>query len=412
MLLKVRIGFIVCLLFITGITQAQEYEFKYQRKLDGVNDSWHRLIIPKEAYSTLNNDFSDVRILGIKEDGDTIEAPYILKTLSDTYDNQVVEFKLLNKVNNSAGYYYTFELSETKFINHVNLEFNRTNFDWLVTLEGSQNQEEWFTISDNHRILSINNSHTSYSYTNLEFDQVKFKYLRLSIPSFKNPGFIKAVIEQKKLVKGEYIVPLITSHLVVENEKNDQTEILIDFDKVSPLSYLELNVFDSIDYYRAITVQYAMDSIKNNTGWHYLYRSLFSSTLSSLNQRGFNFHNRTMKHLKVIIKNGDNEPLTFGQSNLHGNPHELIVRFTEPANYYFTYGNTGAYVPNYDISRFENNIPVVRKNLIVGNEEIVERQEKGAKQEPLFKDSIWLWAIMIIAIFILGWFSLKMLKNN
>lgn len=412
MSLKARIGFIACLLFITGISQAQEYTFKYQRKLDGINDSWHRLIIPKDAYSNLNQDFSDIRVLGLKENGDTIEAPYILKTLSDSYDNKKVEFKIINQVNNSAGYYYTFELSESQFVNHINLEFNKLNFDWLVSLEGSQNQQEWFSVSDNYRILSINNAHTSYSYTKLEFNQVKFKYLRLRIPSSKKPGFAKAIIEQKKLVKGEYIVPLITSHRVVENKKKDRTVILINFDQISPISYLELNVKDSTDYYRSVTVEYAADSIKNNSGWHYLYRSLFSSTLSSLNQRGFIFPNRTMKHLKVIINNGDNEPLTFGQTKLHGNPHELIIRFTESANYYFTYGNASAYVPNYDISRFENNIPVERKKLIIRDEELAESLAEGVKQEPLFKDSIWLWAIMIIAIFILGWFSLKMLKNN
>lgn len=295
MLLKLQIFLVACLSMITSTIQAQEYTFTYQRKLDGINDSWHRLIIPKDAYSNLNQDFSDIRILGLKENGDTIEAPYILKTLSDSYDNKEVEFKIINQVNNSAGYYYTFELSESQFVNHINLEFNKLNFDWLVSLEGSQNQQEWFSVSDNYRILSINNAHTSYSYTKLEFNQVKFKYLRLRIPSSKKPGFAKAIIEQKKLVKGEYIVPLITSHRVVENKKKDRTVILINFDQISPISYLELNVKDSTDYYRSVTVEYAADSIKNNSGWHYLYKSLFSSTLSSLNKGGFIFPNRTRK---------------------------------------------------------------------------------------------------------------------
>jgi hypothetical protein len=31
---------------------------------------------------------------------------------------------------------------------------------------------------------------------------------------------------------------------------------------------------------------------------------------------------------------------------------------------------------------------------------------------PLFKNKAWLWAIMIIIILILGWFSVRMLKTK
>jgi len=384
--------------------------FEYQRSLEGITSSWHSIEIPIDAYSKLNNDFSDVRILGILANGDTIEAPYILQVQSDSYDNKIIDFSLINEAKKSGSYYYTFELPNTQMVNSVSLSFNRSNFNWLVTLEGSQNQQEWFTILKKSRIVGIENNNTSYQYTTLEFKNISYKYLRLRIPSSDNPRFNKATIEEKILTKGVYTSPIIKSFKVIEHNDRNETEVLISLKDMEPVSFIQLQVVDSIDYYRPLSVEYAIDSIKNSKGWQYLYKSLFTATLSSLNKKGYSFHNKVLKHLRITIKNYDNEPLALNRTNIYGNPHRLIARFTKPATYYLVYGNMRADVPNYDITQFEDNIPEINKPLIVGGEVFIEKEEK-AEQEALFKDDIWLWAIMIFAIFILGWFSLKMLKN-
>ncbi len=398
------------LILFANLGFAQEYKFNYQRNLEGITDGWHSIEIPVDAYSKLNSDFSDVRILGILANGDTVEAPYILQVQSDSYDNKVIDFNLINEVKKSGSYYYTFELPNEQMVNSVSLSFNRSNFNWLVTLEGSQNQQEWFTILKKSRIVGIENNNTSYQYTTLEFKNVSYKYLRLRIPSSENPRFIKATIEEKILTKGVYTSPVIKSFKVVEHDDQHETEVLLSLKNMEPVSFIQLQVIDSIDYYRPLLVEYAVDSIKNNKGWQYLYKSLFTSTLSSLNKKGYNFHNKVLKHLRITIRNYDNEPLTLSKATIYGAPHRLIARFAKPATYYLVYGNKSANVPNYDITKFEDNIPETNKQLIVGDEVFIEEEVK-AEKEALFKDDIWLWAIMIFAIFILGWFSLKMLKN-
>jgi len=389
---------------------AQEHVYKYQRSLQGISDMWHSVDIPTETYSKLNTDFSDVRIIGIKTNGDTIEAPYILKVEADKYENKIVNFNLINEVKNTNGYYYTFKLPQDKQVNSVELNFNRTNFNWLVTLEGSQNQQEWFTILYKSRIVGIENENTSYKYTTLAFKDANYTYLRLKIPSTTKPLFTKAIIEEKSVAKGKYNSPQISSFKVVPHPDKNETAVLLSLKEMMPISYINLVVTDSIDYYRPITIEYAIDSIENKTGWHYLYKHLFSTTLSSLNTTGYNFGNTVLKHLRITVDNNDNEPLHFKAVNLHGNPHKLITRFTEPATYYLVYGNKNAYVPNYDITRFEENIPTAIAPLKLGEEERIE-EAKEKEVDPLFKDDIWLWAIMILVIFILGWFSFKMLKN-
>ncbi|MCF6351386.1 MAG: DUF3999 family protein [Cyclobacteriaceae bacterium] len=402
---------VLLIMLLAKLANAQEHKFEYQCTLEGIADTWHTINIPTDAYSKLNSDFSDLRIIGITASGDTIEAPYILKVKTDAYDDKPIDFNLINEVSNSQGYFYTFELQATKVVNSIELAFDKSNFNWLLSLEGSQNQQEWFTILDKSRIVAIENENTSYKYTTLTFNNVSYKYMRLKIPASKNPHFQKATMKEKKVIKGIYNTPNIHSFKVVNYEDENKTEVLLSLQKMMPISFINLQVTDAVDYYRPLRVEYAIDSIKNNTGWHYLYKHLFNGTLSSLNKKGCNFSNQVLKHVKITVKNRNNEPLHYDKVELHGNPYHLIARFTTPATYYLVYGNTQAMVPDYDITRFEENIPTQSNVLQVGKEVKVEKQEK-VEPEPLFTDAIWLWAIMIFAIFILGWFSFKMLKNN
>ncbi len=407
---KWNVSLIILFLLIANAAMAQEFKFKYQRTLEGVNDTWHTINIPTDAYSKLNSDFSDVRIIGILANGDTIEVPYILKTKADKYDNQLVDFSLINQVKKKGIYYYTFKLRAPQVVNTLELSFNKANFDWLVTLEGSHNQQEWFTILEQSRIVGIKNKNTSYKYTTLEFKEISYAYLRIKLPSKLDPQFKKATMEQKRVIKGLYNSPAISSFKVMEDDKQNETNILVSLNKMMPISFIKVLVTDSINYYRPIKVEYAIDSIKNNTGWHYLYKHLFNATLSSLHKAGHNFSNQVLKHIKITIDNKDNEPLNYAGVKLHGNPHHLITRFSKPATYYLVYGNAQGYVPTYDITRFQENIPATITALNVGQERRVE-EEKKIVQEALFTNSIWLWVVMITVILLLGWFSIKMLKN-
>ena len=88
----------------------------------------------------------------------------------------------------------------------------------------------------------------------------------------------------------------------------------------------------------------------------------------------------------------------------------LLARFTEKADYALFYGNLKASNTNYDIENFQENIPKNPKELQLGNEE-KNPDFKKVTQSPLFENKIWLWALMGIIIVVIGYFSLKMLRE-
>jgi len=409
-MMKLRIKLIIIAAFISSYAHGQSQTYSHQRDIKGITEQWHKIILPDDVFDKVSNDFSDIRILGITASNDTIEAPYILRLSAGTVTSNQVGFKLLNTSHNDSGYYFTFHIPTMDQINQIKLNFAEKNFDWLVKIEGSQNQNEWFTIADNYRILSIKNAATDFQFTDLVFPNSKFRYYRLLIRTHEKPSLTLASIAHQDITKGRYRNYAIKKFNIKENKQTKQTEINVELNLPVAMCQLIIHVKDTNDYYRAATVKYLRDSIKTEKGWNYNYTTLTSGILNSAGTNEFEFASTTSQTLKILIDNLDNQPLMIDSIQLKGNLHELIARFTIQANYFLAYGNKTVAKPQYDIERFVNNIPETLYTLQLGNEQNIENP-KDQSIDPLFKNKKWLWITMTLIILTLGWFSIKMMHS-
>jgi hypothetical protein len=275
-------------------------------------------------------------------------------------------------------------------------------------LEGSQNQQQWFQILDNYRILSIRNKQTDYQFTKVNFPNSKYRYFRLLIKSNKKPDLTATKITLDTVSKSNLRNYILKNIKITENKSTKQTVIDVDLKNPVPVSLLMFNMADTFDYYRPITIKYLTDSVKTEQGWHYNYNILTSGTLSSMEKSKFKFDSTILQKLKIIIYNDDNEPLKINSLEVKGYTHQLIARFTKPATYYLTYGNNTIGKPSYDLNHLINTIPTTLKSLTLKSEQIIDKKA-SPKVEPLFKNKIWLWVVMGIIILVLGGFSIKMM---
>ncbi len=399
------------LLLICSHSYGQIEQYNYKRELKGITGKWHKVVLPNDIFGKVSSNLSDIRIFGINANRDTIEVPYLLRSTSGKVSITEVNFKTVNISKNENGYYFTFEIPTKEPFNQIELDFRQQNFDWRLKLEGSQNQQEWFTIVDDYRILSIINERTDFKFTKISFPDTRFHFIRLLIESKEKPDLIIAKVTQREFTDGTYRLYSIRKNEITENKKAKQTEIEIDLQSLVPVSYIKIGVKDTFDYYRAVTIKYLADSFKTEQGWIYRYNTLKSGTLNSIEENEFNFRNTILKQLKILIHNRDNEPLSIDTIEVKGYIHELVARFTEPATYFLTYGNSKAMKPQYDIVRFTGKIPKAMITLKLGNEQAIYKKELQMT-EPLFKNRAWLWVVMTVIILLLGWFSVKMIKNN
>jgi len=408
---RVKIAIWLILFLSTySYSYGQMEKYDYKREIKGISEQWHSIILPNDLFGKASHDLADVRIYGITANQDTLEAPFILRVKTDKSTSKEIGFKTLNTSYNNKGSFFTFEIPKKESINQITLDFEQDNFYWLVTLEGSQNQREWFTITENYRITSIKNDLTDFQFTTLRFPNSSFRFFRIRIDSKEKPDLNFAHLSQFEKKDGEFRNYTIKTQEIIENKKVKQTEIKLELPTSVAVSHLKINISDKVDYYRPITIMFLSDSVKTEKGWKYNYSKLISGTLNSMEENEIKFKCTTLKNLKIIIYNQDNQALSIDSIQVKGYIHEVVARFTESANYYLSYGNKRAEKPRYDIERFTDKIPDTLKALELGIEQKNEK-EKEESGVPLFENKNWLWLVMTVIIGLLGWFSLKMMRK-
>ncbi len=394
-------------LLIAEISISQIADYNYSREINGVSETWHSITLPDRVFGKVSNDLNDFRIYGITET-DTLEVPYLLKIASERQTEKNIAFTLLNSSKKGSSYFFTFEIPSEKTINEIQLNFRQQNFNWLVNVEGSQDNTEWFSMLEDYRILSIKNAQTDYQFTNIKFPSAKYRYLRMQIKSNEKPELITAETQLRSFESPIYKTYSVASFSATENKDLKKTIVDINLSQPLPLSLLSLKIKDSIDYYRPVTIKYLRDSIKTEKGWKYNFSDLNTSVLSSLENNDLHFYSTITKKIRLEIENYDNQPLKIEGVIVKGYQHELIARFTELATYYLVYGNSKANKPNYDISKFTENIPTNISSVNLSEEKIIDKKEVS-KSSPLFENKLWLWIIMGLIMCLLGWFTIKMI---
>ncbi len=396
--------------FVAEIAFAQLDTYNYSREINNISETWHSIDLPNGVFEKVSNNLNDFRIYGITET-DTIEAPYLLKIASEKQTEKNIAFNLINTSKKGNTYFFTFEIPSEKTINEIHLNFKQQNFNWLVNLEGSQDNNEWFSTVENYRILSIKNNQTDYQFTNLKFPPVKYRYLRLQVKADKKPELITAATQLSSFETPVYKNYPAKSFLITEDNELKKTIVDINFSESLPISLVSLKIKDSIDYYRPVIIKYLADSIKTEKGWKYNFNALTKSTLSSFENNDLHFYSTITKKLRIEIENHDNRPLKIEGVIAKGYAHKLVARFVEPARYFLAYGNPKAKKPNYDISKFPENIPLNISTVNLSEEKIISKKEVE-KPSPLFENKLWLWVIMLVIITLLGWVTINMIRKK
>ncbi len=389
--------------------QGQITNYSFKRPLNGVDGQWHKVPLPEDIFSKLNNDLSDIRIYGFTDEGDTIEAPYILRRSSGKIVYTDVPFQLVNKSHNSDGYYFTFDLKSDELINQIDLSFGRTNFDWNVSLEGSHNQKEWFSIVNNYRILSIQNDHTDYKFTRVAIPDSRYQFYRLCVKSSENPLFSYAKVSFNQVEGGVYNSVKVKNKEIWDDKERKQTIIDLEFENKVPVALVKIYIGNNFDFYRPVAIRSLTDSIKTEQGWRYNYVTVANGTVSSFENNVFSLPNTMVSRMKLVIENQNNQPLTIDSVEVKGYYHYLIARFQPQATYFLYYGNKQAYKVSYDIERFPENIPDNAGTILLGDE--ISLRSDEFTQKPSVINELWLWGVMVVIILLLGWLTLGMIKK-
>ncbi len=384
---------------------------RYYHPISGVEDKWHTIDLDGDIMNRVKTNLSDIRILSVNEQQDTVEVPYLIERVADSRKISSKAFGIINKSNKGNRHFFTIRLDEKTTINEIDLQFSNRNYNWKVKLEGSHNQKEWFTLLDDYRILSIKNQQTNYKFTTLAFPTANYTYYQISFDAAEEPASISGTIRTVEETLGRYVnYPATFS--VEENKKKKESVIHLVLNKRLPISDVELVVDNTFNYQRPLQIEALVDSVKTAKGWRYNYRTIGHSYLSSLSKPTFKTKEVFTNRLKLTIRNFDNAPLTISSAKIRGLQYRLVARFDAIENeHLLRYGNKKSRKPNYDIVNFKNTIPANPKPLQIGKVTVIGHH-KEETESPLFESKLWLWGIMLLIIAVLGYFTFAMIKSK
>lgn len=401
--------FLLAICILTGMNCfAQEKNFGYKRKVNNIEtEGWYCITLPPDIFVRCENDQRDLRLFSITGN-DTTEVPYLLKKRSTVVKEKEIELNAINKSKKGDILFLTFELSPGEQVNYIDLRFEQTNYFAFVKIEGSDDKKEWFQVIENQRIFSIDNPTATYVFGVINFAVANYKYLRVSVRSDNPLIFDRALFRYQQVTEGSFID--IPSSWTSKTQKDiRQTTVDIVLDHYRPVSHLAIEIDSQNDFYRRCQISVLNDSTQTQKGWIRNYQVLNKGYLTSFKPNEFNFENIQSRALRLTIDNLDNPPLKINAIKAKGPAVELIAKL-KPGNNYLFYGNSSLVFPSYDLTYFEEKIPGELIPAALNQEEAIDHPQ--TQRSALFESKFWLWAVMLIVIAVLGYFTLKMMKGK
>ncbi len=403
MMKRTKISLLVILLLSFFFSSATNQD-RYYRSVEVKDTGWYSLLLPPDIYLKSKADLSDLRIYKIS-DKDSIEIPYLRMSIESSTTVKWNVLKLFNQVKSKSNSLATVELNTE---NSIELEFifNNPNFDIEAIIEGSNDGLEWFLVKDSVRLLSLHKEGEHYNYTKCKFDDISFKFLRITYPNTNNLT-LNAISQSSKKVDQvrmkRILLPTLNSEI-----KDKSTSINFNLPTPEEITGFIPKVVFKGEYARRFILYGYRDSVLVNKKWILNYFEISSGVLNSYSNNSIYFTPELIKGLKLRIENADNIPLKV--SNAEALIFPILLKSYFPdlnGRYIISYGDKSLSSPDYDLANFKDKIPTITDTLSVLSEKTIPYIAK----KPLFSlpDNL-LWFVLLAIIVLLSFFTFKMIK--
>lgn len=416
---KIKVWILLLLAPALMFAQSKYDGFKYLRAIEYGDSTWNKIALDNTLLKHCKTNQSDLRVIHITEADDTLEAPYIIDFAGKKLEpSNVANYHFLPSVNDfvakESPRYQTVVLEMTPDSNgkispfdRVQLNIDESNFHWKIQVFGSNKLGDWQMLNSKAQVVDLHNEFMDYRYTTVHFGETDFRYIALVFEMAYKPKLLETPVAESG--KMRFKVTKTTISEFKQTEEGQLTRIEINFDDTISLSEFYFDFSDTVDFFREAYLERLTGFVKSEKGDIPQYEHITNKTVSSLEPNHFTFENRLAKSLRLTIVNRNDLPLTFKNGEAVAPKKELIYRSVGKGQYFLIYGNNSASAPRYDMVAFKDKIPGNISERVLGAEEIISVSITN-KNEPV--SNLWIWIIMVPAIGLMGWFSIKMLGEK
>ncbi|MEM0997314.1 MAG: hypothetical protein AAGN35_09560 [Bacteroidota bacterium] len=409
-----RFTFVALLLF-SGILPAQVGDWEAQVE-PSPRPAYCDILLSPELVARLNPEFGNLRLY----DGQAEEVPYLV--FSEGHVEQEVALRWYPRVREdhwrrwySRSY---FKNPRADLIDRMVLKIRNADVRQTFWLSGSDDLQRWYIVKEDFAYASNYDPGSSYNLLTLDFPPVDYKYYKVEIRHhWHEPIQIMGA--------GYYAVSETAGHYqpvprpaLAQTENNDRSVVDLDFGAAHYIDRLFFEIDGPEMYHREARLER-----KQAYGG---YELLEKFVLDSRSVHLLRFESLRARDLRLTVENADDKPLRVAAVQALQLQKYLTAKLAKGDSATLLIGPESQRAPVYDLAYFTSDLPTRRPRLRTLN--LVDRRPRPdtasrpaappivesaptPKTKPFLQDKAFLWIGIVLIVGLLGYLSVRMLRD-
>lgn len=397
------------ILFVVGLNaQVFTHSLNFSASVNGLQ----ALALPAELRNIATSNLSDVRLYDSKGK----EAPYFLVNESFNYKSaSFKEYKVIDKETGKGRYTrFTIENNEKKKIDHVILNIMNSDAWKLCDITGSDDNKEWFSVSDHIFLYHMYDDDQTHSYRSIHFPAVNYKYIKFEINdlSTKPINILKAGYFDGCISAGKLNVLAGAKIQTETNEKEKITSIKVEFANPSIIDKISFRI-KAPNLFKRTAVIYLNKNRTVKKREETYREQVMEFELNSDNSNSFEVRNFREKNFEIEIRNNDNQALEIENIEFAQLQSYLVADLKAGEKCVLKVGDKKLNFPVYDIENFRSKINGQMTINEAGELKVipVAAIELATPEVKLWQEPWFMWVCISVASLLLLVFSIKVLKD-
>jgi hypothetical protein len=296
-------------------------------------------------------------------------------------------------------------------INNIHLMIKNAEASREVSLLGSDDKKNWFSIRDRFGLTAPQSPSGTQEIKIVGFPWSNYEFYLLEIKdSVRAPlNILKAGHYEARSADGKF-TSLVLNVDAYDSVKEKKTYVDLTFDALQFVNRLEVDV-SGVKYYRrqAMLLEKRVRTEKNGKRKEY-YSPVQSFELTTGRTAIVDLPSVRGQQFRIEIANEDNPPLKISAIKAFQLNRYLTVWLTKDTPYTIQFGQSNLKAPVYDLPFFQDSIPQ--------NVEIIEAHDikllpktSDKKTESFFTNRSIIWIAIVVVILILGYMSISLVRE-
>lgn len=340
------------LMFFMVTSQALLAQFKLAAKLESVpKNGTYQIVLPTKIASASNKDFSDLRIF----DSSKNEVPYYVVRGQLGAKSTKQDFTIISRtsqVNKKSSLIFK---NTNQKLDYIDLEIANYSGSKTFILSGSNNNKDWFGILEPTILEDLKGDNLTVIKT-LNFPKTNYAFIKIETIDKNSLPINILNIKQLSInyLNRNYQQISTKSIKIVQFKSEKNTRIIVEFFNIELIDKMTFEIVSPANYKRDIRLYENISrKIKRKTVNQQIEFANFELTPAS--NKNLLLNQKRIKSFVIEIDNLNNPPLDVNTINFY--QEAVVVATSLQSNKIYTVktADTGATLPQYDLSEIQTN---------------------------------------------------------